>query len=108
MEAIEPLTRAFCERALDPLVGTGRFDFVEWRGLVIAGALTYPLYLLHQQIGFIAIQHLHTRIPALPLVLGLFLAMLAASYLIHRLVERPGSRWLGKELTRSLEAMRRD
>ena len=29
MEAIEPLTRDFCVRALDPLVGTGRFDFIE-------------------------------------------------------------------------------
>ena len=28
MEAIEPLTRPFCVRALDPLVGSGRFDFV--------------------------------------------------------------------------------
>lgn len=90
------------------LVAVGRFDFVQWRGLVTAGALTYPLYLLHQQIGFIAIQHLHTRIPAVPLVLALFAAMLAAAYLIHRLVERPGSRWLGKELNRSFEAMRRD
>ena len=29
MEAIESLTRAFCARALDPLVGSGRFDFIE-------------------------------------------------------------------------------
>jgi cytochrome P450 len=29
MEAIEPLTRDFCARALDPLVGSGRFDFIE-------------------------------------------------------------------------------
>ena len=28
MEAIEPLTRQFCVRALDPLVGSGRFDFI--------------------------------------------------------------------------------
>ncbi|WP_319445172.1 MULTISPECIES: cytochrome P450 [unclassified Mycobacterium] len=28
MEAIEPLTRQFCERALDPLVGSGGFDFI--------------------------------------------------------------------------------
>ena len=28
MEAIEPLTRHFCDRALDPLIGSGRFDFV--------------------------------------------------------------------------------
>jgi cytochrome P450 len=35
MEAIEPLTRAFCVRALDPLVGTGRFDFVENLGAMV-------------------------------------------------------------------------
>ena len=29
MESIESLTRAFCARALDPLVGSGGFDFVE-------------------------------------------------------------------------------
>ena len=29
MEAIESLTRAFCARALDPLMGSGRFDFIE-------------------------------------------------------------------------------
>ncbi|MCV7198109.1 cytochrome P450 [Mycobacterium angelicum] len=35
MEAIEPLTRDFCVRALDPLVGTGRFDFIENLGATI-------------------------------------------------------------------------
>jgi cytochrome P450 len=28
MEAIEPMTRQFCARALDPLIGSGRFDFI--------------------------------------------------------------------------------
>ncbi|MDP7701274.1 MULTISPECIES: cytochrome P450 [unclassified Mycobacterium] len=35
MEAIEPLTRDFCVRALDPLVGSGRFDFIENLGSTI-------------------------------------------------------------------------
>jgi cytochrome P450 len=35
MEAVEPLTRAFCARALDPLVGTGRFDFIENLGAMV-------------------------------------------------------------------------
>src|ERR1700724_715261 len=35
MEGIEPLTRAFCVRALDPLVGSGRFDFVENLGAMV-------------------------------------------------------------------------
>ena len=35
MEAIEPLTRDFCVRALDPLVGTGKFDFIENLGAMV-------------------------------------------------------------------------
>ncbi|MBX9639201.1 MAG: cytochrome P450, partial [Mycobacteriaceae bacterium] len=35
MEAIEPLTRDFCVRALDPWVGSGRFDFIENLGSMI-------------------------------------------------------------------------
>ncbi len=35
MEAIEPLTRQFCVRALDPLVGTDRFDFIGDIGAMI-------------------------------------------------------------------------
>jgi cytochrome P450 len=35
MEAIEPLTRQFCARALDPLVGVDRFDFIENLGAMI-------------------------------------------------------------------------
>jgi cytochrome P450 len=35
MEAIEPLVRQFCVRALDPLVGSGRFDFIADLGALI-------------------------------------------------------------------------
>ena len=35
MESIESLTRAFCARALDPLVGSGSFDFVENLGALV-------------------------------------------------------------------------
>jgi cytochrome P450 len=35
MEAIEPLTRDFCARALDPLVDTGKFDFIENLGAMV-------------------------------------------------------------------------
>ena len=35
MEAIEPLTRQFCVRALDPLVGSGRFDLIGDLGALI-------------------------------------------------------------------------
>jgi len=35
MNAIEPKVRAFAARSLDPLVGSGRFDFVEDLGAQI-------------------------------------------------------------------------
>lgn len=35
MEAVEGLVRQFCVRALDPLVGSGRFDFIENLGAEI-------------------------------------------------------------------------
>ena len=35
MEAIEPLTREYCARALDPLVGSDRFDFIGDIGAMI-------------------------------------------------------------------------
>ena len=35
MAAIEPLTRQFCVRALDPLVGTDEFDFIADLGALI-------------------------------------------------------------------------
>jgi cytochrome P450 len=35
MEEIEPLTRQFCVRALDPLIGSGRIDFIEDIGAMV-------------------------------------------------------------------------
>jgi len=35
MAEIEPLTRQFCVRALDPLIGAGRFDFIEDIGAMV-------------------------------------------------------------------------
>ncbi|HEV3171265.1 MAG TPA: acyltransferase [Actinocrinis sp.] len=87
------------------LVATHKLDWIRWRFLITAGALTYPLYLLHQDIGFTAIKYLHDKIAPWPLVLGLYAAMLVFSWLVHRLVEKPGSRWLRKGINKSLAAM---
>ncbi|MEO5876045.1 MAG: acyltransferase [Streptosporangiaceae bacterium] len=89
------------------LVALGGLDVVTGRWLVTAGALTYPLYLLHQVIGLEAIHFLHSRIPAYPLLAGMFVGMLLLAYLVHVLVEKPGGRRLHREITRSYEAMRR-
>lgn len=57
--------------------------------LTFLGGLTYPLYLLHQQIGYIAIQQLGTGFTGtLPLV-ALIALLLFVSWLVSNYFERP-------------------
>nr|WP_240929668.1 acyltransferase [Streptomyces coryli] len=78
------------------LVATGRLAFARWRWLTVAGALTYPFYLIHEHVGWsvILVLRQHLNIPAaqtLPLTVAV---MLLAAWLIHRLVERPLTAYL--------------
>jgi peptidoglycan/LPS O-acetylase OafA/YrhL len=76
------------------------------------GGLTYPLYLLHQNVGYLAIDALAPtagKWMALAIVVN---AMLCASYLIWRYVETPARRRIvaalsGRRSERTLEAVTR-
>ncbi|MFC4122540.1 acyltransferase family protein [Nonomuraea zeae] len=57
--------------------------------LVTAGALTYPLYLLHAHIGFVVFDRVGAVVDKYVLLAALILVMLGAAYLVHRFVERP-------------------
>jgi peptidoglycan/LPS O-acetylase OafA/YrhL len=75
---------------------------LRWRWLAVLGALTYPLYLVHQAPGWLLIQALHPVLPkyvVLALVVGL---MLVLAYLVHRLVERPFGPRLRRAVVRDL------
>ncbi|MFJ2776072.1 acyltransferase family protein [Kitasatospora sp. NPDC087315] len=86
----------------------GLFDWVQWKWLTVAGALTYPLYLIHQEIGWTLIHYLLTRHFSVQLALVTALAtVLVAAWLIHRLIERPVSRLLKNALDRSMATLRR-
>jgi peptidoglycan/LPS O-acetylase OafA/YrhL len=74
--------------------------------LTVAGALTYPLYLLHQEIGYAIIARLHHRIPKWPLLVGLIAGMLVVAWLVHRLVERPLAPVVKRWLTDAVVQMR--
>ncbi|MEJ7665507.1 MAG: hypothetical protein WKG07_41270 [Hymenobacter sp.] len=56
--------------------------------LVLLGSLTYPLYLIHSNIGYVAYQRLAPFVGRWPLLLLLVSTMLLLAYLIHVLVER--------------------
>jgi peptidoglycan/LPS O-acetylase OafA/YrhL len=74
--------------ALIALIALGKLDF-GWRWLTTAGTLTYPLYLLHQHIGWAIIDKLQNRAPASVVVLFVVVLMLLLAYGVHRLVEKP-------------------
>ncbi|WP_336204396.1 acyltransferase family protein [Nonomuraea sp. LPB2021202275-12-8] len=57
--------------------------------LVTAGALTYPLYLLHAHVGSILINRLADSVDRYALLAGLVAVMLLAAWIVHRYVERP-------------------
>jgi peptidoglycan/LPS O-acetylase OafA/YrhL len=88
------------------LVALGKLTRVRGRWLTVAGALTYPLYLIHEEIGWAAIRHLRDRVDARVLLPALIAAMLVAAWLIHRLVERPLAPRLKARVRDGIVAMR--
>lgn len=80
---------------------------VQWRWLTLAGALTYPIYLLHEQIGWVVIRHTQQLgwIPA-ALLAGITAVVLAAA--VHFLVERRGGKALRGALRRELSRRPRE
>jgi peptidoglycan/LPS O-acetylase OafA/YrhL len=72
--------------------------------MVTAGALTYPVYLVHENLGWFVIAHLRTRIGAWGAVLAAVAVALVAAWLLHRFIEKP----FGPRLrTVTLEMLRR-
>ncbi|MBC2874962.1 MULTISPECIES: acyltransferase family protein [Streptomyces] len=75
---------------------------LDWRWLSTAGALTYPLYLLHERVGWVVIRHADGHLPRLVLLPLLLVGALTAAWLVHRGIERPLARRLGDALRRAV------
>lgn len=77
-----------------------------WLGrpwMVTAGALTYPLYLVHQNVGYLLFDRLTlSRWPALAVVLSV---VVAVAWLVHRALERPAREILRAALGRTPVAL---
>lgn len=63
-----------------------------WGWLATLGAITYPLYLLHQFWGWWVIDSLHDVLPPALTVLAALAVGLALAVAVHRLVEEPTNR----------------
>jgi peptidoglycan/LPS O-acetylase OafA/YrhL len=88
------------------LVALHKLEWLRWRPLAVVGALTYPLYLLHQIIGYTLIAYLHEHLSFWPTVGLTAAAILTLCYLVQRFVEQPLQRLLKNGLKHSLDAMR--
>ncbi|MFJ1806567.1 MULTISPECIES: acyltransferase family protein [unclassified Streptomyces] len=86
-------------------VALGRTSRANRRWLTVAGALTYPFYLIHEHLGWFFIRVLYRDFGLSPwLTFGTtVLSMLGIAWLLHRFVEKP----LGPRLKRAL-AVRRE
>lgn len=76
-----------------------RWRLPAWSAL---GMLTYPLYLLHQNIGYMVLERLQARWPTSQAVLftAAFAAFIALAWIVHRGGEAPLARWLSALLGR--------
>ncbi|CAM5268184.1 acyltransferase family protein [Streptomyces avidinii] len=92
--------------ALMAALALGALDGVQWRWLPHAGAITYPLYLIHMMAGLTLIHRFRRDVAPVPLVLGVTATMLLLAWLIHRLVERPLGRLLRDRLRRGVQDIR--
>ncbi len=69
-------------------------------GIILAiGGLTYPLYLLHQHIGYMLLNRFQGVASAPVLIASTAIAITAASLLIWWLIEKPSQKWLKRILT---------
>jgi peptidoglycan/LPS O-acetylase OafA/YrhL len=73
-----------------------------WRWLTVAGVLTYPLYLLHEYIGWTLFTALRGEAADWVLLLGVVITMLGLAWLVHRYVEKPVTPWLRRTLSKGL------
>ncbi|WP_327704550.1 acyltransferase [Streptomyces decoyicus] len=90
--------------ALVAAVALGKLHWANWRWLTVAGALTYPFYLVHEHLGWVVVRALHHGI-GLPSYATLILTvalMLLLAWVLHRFIERP----LTPVLKRSIDPRR--
>ncbi|MYS81598.1 acyltransferase family protein [Streptomyces sp. SID5474] len=84
----------------------GWFDRIQWKWLTTAGALTYPLYVIHMYIGMTIIKHYQGRVSAAGLLIGVIVLMMLVAWVIHRFVERPMGKMLRNSLKRGMAEIR--
>jgi peptidoglycan/LPS O-acetylase OafA/YrhL len=80
------------------VVALGWTSGIRWRWLSTAGAMTFPLYLIHHVIGLLVLHRFRDALPPWAMIVVIASGMIALAYLFQRFVERPFGRWVRKAL----------
>ncbi|MFF2080741.1 acyltransferase family protein [Kitasatospora sp. NPDC058162] len=86
----------------------GWFNRLDFRWFTNLGTLTYPLYLLHCEIGWTIIIHFRDRVSPGVLVASLTASSLVAAWLVHNLVEKRLGPRLNKALKNTMATLPRN
>ncbi|WP_030422288.1 MULTISPECIES: acyltransferase [unclassified Streptomyces] len=83
------------------VVALGWARWANWRWLTVAGALTYPFYLVHEHLGWFVVRVLHRGLGIGPYatLLSAVAGLLTVAWLLHRYVERPFGPALKRTMT---------
>ena len=84
------------------LIATRKTPWLAWKQFAWFGVLTYPLYLLHQHVGFMLFNRLHPWLNRYVLLCGVVALMLALSYWVHRRIENVYAQPLRQRLEKGL------
>ncbi|GAA0444715.1 hypothetical protein Acor_61200 [Acrocarpospora corrugata] len=79
-------------------VALGWLSWIKWAPLTTVGALTYPLYLLHQNVSAVIIPGLRDTLNPWLLTGLTMAASIVLAYLVYKLIDRPGQRLLRRIL----------
>ncbi|WP_217144625.1 acyltransferase [Streptomyces sp. AC627_RSS907] len=84
-------------------IALGWLSWANWRWLTVAGALTYPFYLVHEHLGWVVIHTLHRdlHVPSAATFVLTTAAMLLLAWLLNRFVEEPLTPRLRSVLSRT-------
>lgn len=74
------------------LVASKKTAFLARRSWLVVGALTYPLYLIHQYIGYMLLNAMHTYMNVYVALCLVVTFMLFMAYAVNRLIEKPFSK----------------
>ncbi|WP_448330196.1 acyltransferase family protein [Streptomyces sp. DSM 41534] len=83
------------------LIALGKLNWANWRWLTVAGALTYPFYLVHEHLGWVAVWAFHQKlgIPSYGAFALTVLVMLGLAWVLYRYVEQRLTPMIKRSLT---------